>query len=181
MEELDNITIHRAVKGDKSAFRALYNQYAPFIWRIILKMTRDQDTAGELMQDTFINVHRSLKKFKSESRLSTWVYRIAFNTVLTWSKRQSRFKLHSQYLDETVAGKYNSDIYETKELVEKVMSGLSVEDRFLLVAREVDGLSFEELSSITGDKSGALRTRLHRMKENIRSKIEEKPYHGVAV
>ncbi|NLP01638.1 MAG: sigma-70 family RNA polymerase sigma factor [Fibrobacter sp.] len=172
MEELDKITIHRAVKGEKAAFKALYDFYSPFVWRVVMRMTGDRNIAAELLQETFINVHRSLGKFKCESAVSTWIYRIAYNAVLNFANKQTRFRSHQLY-DDNKFVRNETGGYEMKDLVEKVLSQLSVEERFLLVAREIDGLTFEEIESVTGSSAGALRTRLHRLKENIRNRFRD--------
>ena len=67
MEDLDSEILKKAIKGDDKAFRALYDHYAPFVWRLVLRMTGDQQLATELLQDTFIRVHGALKKFKGDS------------------------------------------------------------------------------------------------------------------
>lgn len=179
MEELDKITTQRAIRGDKKAFKALYDFYAPYIWRVLIKMSTDEQTARELLQDTFIRVHKSLKKFKSESALSTWIYRIAFNAGMLHFKKQKNLKRYDSYQD-TMPGKQNNS-YETREIIEKIMSEMTEQERFLLTAKEIDGISFEELAEITGMTSGALRTRLHRLKEKIRNRFSEKETREVYV
>ncbi|NLG17044.1 MAG: sigma-70 family RNA polymerase sigma factor [Fibrobacter sp.] len=174
MEEIDDITKLRAVKGDKNAFKALYDFYSPFVWRVVMRMTGDRNMATELLQETFVNVHKSLRKFNAESALSTWIYRIAYNAVLASTNRRNRFRSHLAYNDDVYMGR-ETDSYEMKDMVEKVLSTLSVEDKFLLVAREVDGLSYEEIESVTGSSAGTLRTRLHRLKESIRKRFEDEP------
>lgn len=172
MKELDKITTQHAIKGDKKAFKALYDFYAPYIWRVLIKMSADEQIARELLQDTFIRVHKSLNKFKCESALSTWIYRIAFNVGMLHFKKQKVLKRHDPFQD-TIRDKRH-DSYETREIIEKVMSEITQEERFLLTAKEVDGMSFDELAEITGITSGTLRTRLHRLKEKIRSRFSEK-------
>ncbi len=174
MEEIDDITKLRAVKGDKNAFKSLYDFYSPFVWRVVMRMTGDRNMATELLQETFINVHKSLRKFNAESALSTWIYRITYNAVLASTNRRNRFRSHQVYDDDLYIGR-ETDGYEMKDMVEKVLSNLSVEDKFLLVAREVDGLSYDDIESVTGCSAGTLRTRLHRLKESIRKRFEEEP------
>ena len=172
MEELNRLTLQQAIRGDKVAFRAVYDRYAPFVWRVLLRMTADELVAQELLQETFIKVHSALKKFKGESALSTWIYRIAFNAVISHTKKRAYQKLHAPYQD-THADPDTTDSYETRQLVGKILAELSVQERFLLVSREVDGFSFEDIASITGTAPGTLRTKLHRIKERIRNNFRE--------
>lgn len=172
MIELDKLTTQRAIKGDKKAFKALYDFYAPYVWRVLIKMCANEEVACELLQDTFIGVHKALKNFKSESAFSTWIYRIAFNAAMLHFKKQKLLNRHDTYHDTIESKAYSN--YETKELIEKVMAELTQEERFILTAKEIDGMSFDELAEITGIASGTLRTRLHRLKEKIKSRFAEK-------
>jgi RNA polymerase sigma-70 factor (ECF subfamily) len=180
MEDLDSEILKKAIKGDDKAFRALYDHYAPFVWRLVLRMTSDQQLATELLQDTFIRVHGALKKFKGDSSLSTWIYRIAHNAVLMSYRKKRKMKLHDTF-DDQIAAFSHADQYQNKQLVHKVLADLTIEDRFLLVTREIDGLSFEEIAQICGISAGTLRTRLHRLKETIRNRFSEISFGKEAV
>lgn len=173
MKELDSITLHRAIKGDRKAFKALYDHYSPFVWRVVYKMVSgDQNLAQELLQETFVKLHRSISNFRGESGVSTWIYRIAYNLAITAFNQRKRFVV----LDETekaLAGNARTDSYDNSEFIKKVLAELNADDRFLLVTREVDGLSYDDIAEITGQNEGALRTRLHRIKEQLRIQSEK--------
>jgi RNA polymerase sigma-70 factor (ECF subfamily) len=176
VQELDEITLQRAVKGDRHAFKALYDLYAPFLWRVLFPMAgRDMTLARDLVQDTFIRVHRSLRQFRGQSALSTWLYRIAYTTAVA-NARKPRNRYRFQPYSDTVHGADSADGYDTRERADRILAGLSADDRFLLVAREVDDIPFEDLAEITGLQSGALRTRLHRLKEMIRKSFPKEQY-----
>jgi len=172
MEDLDSGTLKKAIKGDEKAFRVLYDYYAPFVWRLILRMTDEQQLATELLQDTFIRVHGALRKFKGDSSFSTWIYRIAHNAVLMSYRKNRKAKFNDPFEDQITVSSH-ADLYQNKQLVYRVLADLTIEDRFLLVTREIDGLSFEEISQICGISAGTLRTRLHRLKETIRNRFSE--------
>ncbi|MBN1756976.1 MAG: RNA polymerase sigma factor [Chitinispirillaceae bacterium] len=173
MQELDDITLKKAARGDQKAFKSLYDLYAPFIWKVLFPISeRDMTTARELLQDTFVKVYEALRQFKGESALSTWLYRIAYTTAMGHTrKRKNRFRF--QPYDDTLVGSNRTDTYDDRQLARKVLDSLSTNERFLLIAREIDGISFDDLSLITGQKSGALRTRLHRLKESIRKSFPQ--------
>ena len=173
MKELDTITLHRARNGDKKAFKALYDHYSPFVWRVIFKMVSgDHVLAQELLQETFVKLHGALKHFRGESGLSTWIYRIAYNFAITAFNQRKRFT-GLEDTEKTLAGNEKADSYDNSEFIKKVLAELNADDRFLLVAREVDGMSYDEISEITGQSEGALRTRLHRIKELLRLQSEK--------
>lgn len=176
MQELDAITLKRAAKGDRHAFKSLYEHYAPFLWRVLYPLSgRDMMTARELLQDTFIHVNDTLKQFRGKSTLSTWLYRVAYTTAMQYLRKpEKRYRFHT-YRD-IQRGKERSDAFDNRQLVHTILGNLKLEDRFLLVAREVDGLSFDELAVITGNRPGALRTRLHRVKESVRAAFPNETY-----
>ncbi len=178
MRELDPAIIKLVIKGDRNAFRKLYDHYAPFIWRIVYPMVgRDMNAAKDVLQDVFIKVYRSLPGFKGQSSLSTWIYRIAYNTVMARSRKPvNRYKF--QCYTDTYSGTDRSDGFDERQLTEKVLASLSGEDRFLLIAREVHNIPFEDLAAITGHNSGALRIKLHRLKESIRQSYPQYCYSG---
>jgi RNA polymerase sigma-70 factor (ECF subfamily) len=169
MRELDACTIRKAARGDHAAFRDLYNHYAPFVWRLALRTANgDHDLARGIVQDVFIRVHGSLKKFAFASGFSTWLYRIAFNVAQTAHARRQRRRRMDAPLDEREFASQAGDESESRDAANRILRGLSPEERFLLVAREVDGKPFDELATITGVSAGALRVRLHRLREALR-------------
>ena len=176
MEDLDRFTIERATKGDEKAFRRLYDHYAPFVWRIAYRTAGgERDAAEEIVQETFVRIHRSLKKFGADSSLGTWIYRIAFNASTTLLVKRARHReITVPYVDELQSPRRATDAYETSELVRKILDELPREDRFLLVAREVDGLTFEEIAEMAGKTAESLRTRMFRIKARVKILMDEK-------
>jgi RNA polymerase sigma-70 factor (ECF subfamily) len=175
MIDCDRVTIELAARGDDKAFRRLYDHYAPFVWRIVYRTSgSDHETAREIVQETFVRIHRSLKSFTAASSLGTWIYRIAFNAAQSYLAKTVRYRETTRPLDpDEPATRYSAsfpaDNYEMREVVTRVLDGLTPEDRFLLIAKELDGLSFEEIAEISGKSPESLRTKMSRMKEKIRS------------
>jgi len=184
MQELDAITLKLAIKGDQKAYKKLYDHYAPFIWKVLFPMSnRDMMIARELTQNTFVKAFRAADSFRGDSAYSTWLYRIAYSTAMEHFRKTR--SLPATGTDPDLLGSTErSDSFDNRELVAKILATLSADDRFLIIAREVDAVSFEDLAEITGAKAGALRTRLHRLKETIRNAfpVEEVTaaggYHG---
>ncbi len=178
MKEIDDLTIKRAVHGDKDAFKSLYSHYSPFLWRILFKMVSgDQTQAQELLQDSFVKIYSALKHFRSDSSFSTWAYRIAYNESMHALARRTKQKTWIPF-DDQISGKSKTDSYNEREFVSKLLKSLSPQERFLLIAKEVDDFSYEEISEITGQSAGALRTKLHRIKEQLRNFSEKKQIGG---
>jgi RNA polymerase sigma-70 factor (ECF subfamily) len=183
MKELDDVTLRRAIKGDRRAFKTLYDHYAPFLWKVLFSMGgRDMTTTRELVQDTFVKVHASLGQFRGNSTFSTWLYRIAYTTTVASLRRTRLSALSSTSADiNTISGQDRTDTFDDKELAGRILSSLSAEDRFLLIAREVEDIAFDELALITGRNAGALRTQLHRLKEGIRKTFPQETFAAPGV
>lgn len=176
MVDLDRVTMKLAAKGDHKAFRRLYDHYAPFIWRIVYRTAGgDTQAAQEIVQETFIRIYRSLKSFTGASSPGTWMYRITLNAsngfLASRLRRQSITSPLNNDLPGTIPG---PDEYDTREFVDTILDTLTPEDRFLLVAKEVDGLTFGELGEIFGKTSASLRTRMSRLKTRITAGFRKK-------
>jgi RNA polymerase sigma-70 factor (ECF subfamily) len=174
MKELDEITIRRAARKDQQAFKKVYDYYSLFVWKVIFRTVNgDPEAAKEVVQETFIRVYTSLGSFGFNSALSTWIYRIAFNTANTYlSKKRKKSVIDGLDVDLLVDGKTKEN-FENKEIVRVLLRALSPEERFLITSREVEGIPFEELAEITGRSSESLRTQISRLKERLRSMYEQ--------
>jgi RNA polymerase sigma-70 factor, ECF subfamily len=177
MVDCDRVTIEQAARGDEKAFRKLYDHYAPFVWRIVFRTSgSDREIAQEIVQETFVRIHRSLKSFKAASSPGTWIYRIAFNAAQSYWAKLVRYRETTTPLPPDQAGtRFSADAFETRDLVRSILDELTAEDRFLLVAKEVDGLTFEDIAAISGKSPESLRTRMSRMKERIRTSMNSSP------
>ncbi|MBD3241094.1 MAG: sigma-70 family RNA polymerase sigma factor [Chitinivibrionales bacterium] len=169
MQEVAVDTLREASKGDDSAFRRLYEHYAPVVWRQVVRMAQgDEELAAQITQDVFVRVHAGLRRFDGRSAFSTWLFRIAYNRAMTVLTRRQRQRRRTVPLHDEIPGREDTGRLEAREIVQRLLAPLSPDERFLLVAREVDGVPFEELATITGRKPGALRTQLSRLKRALR-------------
>jgi RNA polymerase sigma-70 factor (ECF subfamily) len=182
MDEIDDITLERAKRGSNEAFRRLYGHYSSFVWRLCYRSSNgDAACAEEIMQNTFVKVHRYLGGFLKGSTFSTWLYSVTYHCINEYFAKAAKHRLRNLPFDDEVglplAGADGRVPYEDKQLVAKVLAPLSESDRFMLMAREVEGISYEELAEIMGVKVGALRTRMARLKADIRERLD-KQYKG---
>jgi len=178
MEEIDDITLEQAKRGSDAAFRRLYGHYSSFVWRLCYRSSNgDTACAEEIMQDAFVKVHRYLGGFMNGSTFSTWLYSVTYHCINEYFTKAARQRARSVPFDDDV-GLPGIDVwgrvpYEDKQIVTRLLAPLSEEDRFMLVAREVEGVPYEELAGIMGVKEGALRTRMARLKADIRERLEK--------
>ena len=169
MNELDEITVKSAAKGDKKSFKKVYDHYSSFVWKVIFRTVNgDREAAEKILQDVFIKVYRKLSSFKFSALFSTWLYRITFNETLLYLNKKKKQNERVVPFNDSIGKEEKNEPYENRELVSMILKKLTPKERFLLVAREINDIPFEDLAEITGQKAGALRTQLHRIKENIK-------------
>nr|MDP2191953.1 RNA polymerase sigma factor RpoE [Rhodoferax sp.] len=181
--------VERAVAGDQGAFELLVIKYQRRIQRLIGRMVRDVDLVEDIAQETFIRAYRALHQFRGDAQFYTWLYRIAVNTAkkfLLELKRdptvsQSAFK-STEDGDETYYAESEPTSDETpesvlaaKEIAVAVNTALEVlpEDlRQALILREIEGLSYEEISGVMNCPIGTVRSRIFRAREAISTKVK---------
>ena len=169
MEDLSIDEIKQGLQN-KSDFKNIYHYYAPFVWRIIYRVVNSNTfVAEEVLQKVFISVYKNRKSFKFTSRFSTWIYQIAWREAVRENKKFKLFKSrHDEYRDITTVNRDNnkSDVYI-------ILNRLTSEERFLLVSKDIEGFTFEELSQITGKSSSSLRVTLSRLRKKIREELQD--------
>lgn len=164
LEDLQN---HSNSRG----FKKIYDHYAPFVWRVVLRTLENENDAKVVLQNVFVVLYKSVKSFRFESAFSTWLYRIALNETMKFlNKKKNRRELP---LNDNMEIKSGEDRISDKSFAKKILDSLAPQERFLLVSREVDGISFDDLAQITGKTSGALRVEIMRLKQKIRENFDE--------
>lgn len=184
----DAILVERTVAGDQKAFELLVIKYQRRIQRLIGRMVRDVDLIEDISQETFIRAYRALRQFRGEAQFYTWLYRIAVNTAkkaLMDLKRnptisENSFKSAdndetSPFENELTSEETPDALLASKEIVEMVnaaMLALPEELQQAITLREIDGLSYEEISEVMSCPIGTVRSRIFRARESISEKIK---------
>lgn len=183
----DRGLVRAAQKGDDQAFRQLVERYQRRIYQLALGMTKDPDDAMDIAQETFVRVHKYLPSFKGDSSFFTWTYRIATNLCLDAQRRKSRMeRVDSDEGDEAeieaamdppshaLAGPQRQALNEElKAKIDEALSGLSPNHRAILLLREVDGLSYEELAKVLDIRKGTVMSRLFHARLKMQNKLRE--------
>ena len=162
--------LERVVAGDERAFRDLVDRYRDRIFGFCLRMLSDPSEAEDVAQDVFLTLYRHASSFRGESRVSTWLYRIAKNQTLNRLKyldrrgRGSRTPLHVVREDALVdGGRRPDEHHEHRELwrhVQDALAELEEDYRLVVVLRDIDGLPYEEIAQITGLPKGTVKSRI---------------------
>ncbi len=185
----DLMLVERTVAGDQRAFELLVIKYQRRIQRLIGRMVRDVDLVEDIAQETFIRAYRALHQFRGDAQFYTWLYRIAVNTAkksLLELKRDptvSEGSLHSADDDDETSWRGNEPISdETPEsvlaareiaaAVNAAMEALPDDLRQAVTLREIEGLSYEEISTVMNCPIGTVRSRIFRAREAISEKVK---------
>lgn len=154
------------IKTRDEAFNLLLNKYQQKIYWHIRRLVIDHDDADDLVQDTFIKVWKNLEKFRSDSQLYTWIYRIATNESITFlNKKKQR---NNTPLDEVSAelaetliasSHFNGDKVQLK--LQQALLTLPEKQRLIFNMKYFDDLKYDEIAEITGTSVGALKASFH--------------------
>ncbi len=173
-------------KGDTDAFEVLVNKYQKKMLNIAYRMIGTYDDACEIVQDAFVSAYRNLKHFRGEARFSTWLYTIVVNLSKNRLK-QVTVRGHREELTldnpmnpderhlkrEPVSGEpsalENIEKRETQKLVQGCINSLENEFREVIVLRDIQGFSYEELSDMLKMKEGTVKSRLFRAREALKN------------
>jgi len=174
--------------GDKAAFDTLVLRHKDKLYNLCYWFLGDGQEANDSAQEVFIKVFRSLRKFRFESAFSTWLYRIAANTCKNRLKssefrqktKRVRFdnpgKIEDGQYAEQIQDKTSSPMIELEKkermmLIHKAIASLPTDQSTVVVLRDIEGLSYEEVANITGINSGTVKSRLSRARQQLRKKL----------
>jgi RNA polymerase sigma-70 factor (ECF subfamily) len=176
--------IERARKGDKEAFGVLVERYQRRVANVALSVVHNQDDAIELAQETFVRAYENLSKFESRSSFSTWLYRIAANLAIDFWRREGRHVVLRGEDAENEIRRLPSntgDSFKTasrKELSARLTAALeelTPEHRTVILLREVEGLSYDEISEALNCPRGTVMSRLHYARNRLRVLLKDLP------
>jgi len=177
------------LKGDSVSFDRLVLKYQKRVINLCYRLLGDYDEANDTAQETFVKVYRSLKNFRFQSSFSTWIYRIAVNTCKNklgsfnyrFHKRMVRLNggHHSEggtfvtQLNGRSTPPLNGLIKKEREaIIQRAINSLSKNQKAVLVLRDIEGHSYEEIACITGNTLGTVKSRLARAREELKKKLK---------
>lgn len=156
--------VSRCRQGDATAWRTLYERYAPMVYRFLAAFGVPADERDDACQEVFVAVHRSLGSFRGEARLSTWIYRIAARHAgRTGHRRKMRALLSSLLVKEPPPPPVSdpSEKAERLRLLDELLARLAPKKRLVLVLVEIEGVPIEEVAKIAGCPENTAWSRLH--------------------
>lgn len=178
MDDTDRSLVERVKAGDVAAFERLFSRHHQRIYRFASRMCRHAQDAEDILQDTFLSAFRHAKTFRGNARFTTWLYTIAANAC-----RRSRRGGRPDTGPETGHGPSapiddwtrRPDVQamrkETRRAIEEAVASLPKDQRLVLVLRDMEGLSAEEVGRIVGASVAAVKSRLHRARLGVRDQL----------
>jgi RNA polymerase sigma-70 factor (ECF subfamily) len=179
-DELD--LVERAKRGDRAAFGVLVERYQRRVVGVALAVVHNPDDALELAQETFVRAFQNLPRFEERSSLSTWLYRIAANLAIDFRRRENRHVLLRGEDAEGELRKLPSSIgdafthtarTELNKRIREALEELTPEHRTVILLREVEGLSYDEISDIMQCPKGTVMSRLHYARSRLRGRLKD--------
>ena len=177
----DRRLIAEVLAGNSAAFGELVVRYQDRLFNVAYRVLDNADDAADVVQDVFVNAYTSLKSFKGDSELFTWLYRIAFNTAISFKRRRRGMVRIDGHGDEggidpedrstDTAPEAGMERGEDERVLADAMAKLSPEHRSVLVLKDIDGLKYEEIAEVMGVPIGTVRSRLHRARLELRGQI----------
>ncbi|WP_068841600.1 RNA polymerase sigma factor [Flavobacterium chilense] len=170
----DQHYIDKVLQGETNAFAMLVNRYKDMIYTLALKMIKNREEAEEVAQDTFIKIFNSLSKFKGDSKFSTWIYKIAYNTCLDRLKKNKKEEQNisidefSSHLIKTMDNALSAlEDKERKQTIQNCLNLLPSEENFLLTLFYFENQNLEEIGKIMSINANNVKVKLFRSRQKL--------------
>jgi len=184
--EKDTELVEGALSGDVRAYRELVERYQQRVFAVAMGLMGNADDAEEVVQEAFFKAYRNLKGFRKESSFYTWLYRIVYNLALDEKRRKYRHvestvgeMLDVNESDNAIMGHVRGPEEEhyrgvLRRQIAAAIEKLSPEHRMVILLREVEGLSYAEMSNVVGCSKGTVMSRLHHARKRLQKMLQ--PY-----
>ena len=172
--------VQRVLQGDVNAFEKLVLEYEKSVYAITQRMTGNAEDAADMTQETFIKAYNSLSSFRGDSKFSVWLYRIATNVCLDFLRSRSRKPTVSLSVEDDDGEEVELDIADesqsperllerglTRDAVRRGLNARSPEYRQILLLREIQGLSYEEIADVLTLEVGTVKSRIFRARKRL--------------
>jgi RNA polymerase sigma-70 factor, ECF subfamily len=174
----DASLVQRLRRGDPRAFEDLVIAHQHRVFGVAIRMLGNRAEAEDLAQEVFLRVHRAIGEFRGEAKLSTWLYAIASRLCLNrLTSGERRIARHGDDALSRLASTADSPVEEAERseletALHRAIGELGEERRIVVVLRDLEGLSYEEIAEALELELGTVRSRLHRARMDLREKLE---------
>ena len=154
-------------RGEHRAMEALYHRYKRRVFGLVLRIVGPADSE-EVAQEVFVRIFRGLGRFRGDSQLSTWIYRLAVNAALSHVTRRPRHERDDDALEHIPAPEVGGADPSLSQRLEAALQQLPAGYRAVLVLHDVNGLNHEEVAEILGCQVGTSKSQLHKARAKMR-------------
>lgn len=175
LERAERDLLERCRRGERDAFRALFETYKGKVYSVALRFSGNEAVAMDIAQDTFLKLFSSIGDFRGDANFETWVYRMVVNRCLDQKRRARRWMpLGADFLSSLrVPGDALADLLrsEVSARVKAAVEKLPAEMRIAIVLRYTEGLSYEQMAEVLGCSQGTIASRLSRAHKALERRL----------
>lgn len=172
----DLLYIYKIKQGDITVFSELIEKYKDMAYNIAFQITRNREDAEEVAQDSFVKVYQSINKFNNDSKFSTWLYSIVYNTAISKTRKKKLMTVYidNQYhsIEDTQDSLNCLKTSEQKKYIELALDRLNADDRAIVSLYYIEEKSITEIAEITGIKMSNVKVKLFRSRKVMYSELE---------
>ena len=186
MSDMGKLLVKKSQSGDVESFELLISAYDKRAYNIAYRVMGNEEDAKDMAQEALLRIFRSIKDFKGQSSFSTWLYRIVTNVCLDELRRRKNEKYVS--MDSTIqtdSGELHMELcsdketpesvyerVEQRELIKSAISELNEDYKSVIVLRDVQGFSYEEISNMLDCSLGTVKSRINRARNMLRERLK---------
>jgi RNA polymerase sigma-70 factor, ECF subfamily len=170
--------VRRVQQGDINSFEVLVRRYEKAIFNLAYRLLGNYDEAAEVAQDVFLSAFKSIHQFRGEANFSTWLYRIGLNHASTRRKSLNNTQRRQLPLDGTeviadsaVDPAKNVEDKEIQQRVQQALNSLDAEDARIILLRDLQDISYEEVAAMLDIPVGTVKSRLHRPRRALKTSL----------
>lgn len=172
MEELDQVALARARRGDEGAFAALVRHYDTGLRRLAYRLLGDRARMDDALQEAYLSAYRALPRFRGDSSLGTWLYRIAYNACLDELKRTREVVDLESVRDRAQADGDPIDALSLRQTLAAALTALPLEDRTAVLLVDANGFDYRSAAEVLGIPEGTVASRLNRARAALRQTLQ---------
>ena len=181
----DEELLAQSLDGDLSAFEVIVNRYKDRLYNFVLRFVKDQHTAEDIVQDTFLRAYRNRESFQAVAKFSTWIYTIAGNLAKSELRRRKRWRFLSigvqnedtgatfELPDTSATPDSNTETMLAESRIQEAISRLPDRYREAVILRDIEGLDYDEISQIIGCPLGTVKSRINRGRLRLQEELSD--------
>lgn len=169
----ENVLIDRILAGEQQLYAQLVDNHKSYAYTIAFKVTNNKSDAEEVAQDSFIKAYHYLSGFKRGARFSTWLYRIVYNTAISYKRKNNRhvFQTIDNSFDHTEDSEHSLETEDKQVFIDRALNKLNDADRLSIQLFYLKEFTLEEVANVMGQKINTTKVRIHRARQRLADEL----------